>query len=505
MITPTNPSQTSGKASSLFRLPDGRNMIFTFVLVTSLFLLWGFCNGMIDILNKHFQDSLHINKEQSGLVQSANYLAYFLMAIPAGLIARKFGYKGGILVGLSLIAAGAFWFVHAVSLGEYGAFLLGLFVIATGMTCLETIANPYTTVLGPPESGATRINIAQTFNGVGWILGPIVGGYFVFGGGGGGSSDAAGAAASATNAAVATTNANAGLSTPYLGIGILAALLLVVFIFGPVPDLHAEDDSKAKQGENGLIKPKTLSLLAIGTACLLFCGLLLNLVTPAICVGVLILLLLVIYIFTTAPDLLGNDVNRKSLMKPGTWQLISIGIVLLFVWGLLYFFIAPILGLVWVLLNLPANVLDPTKYGLITVAYIGSFIVVSKNWDMFRRKHFTLGVVAQFLYVAAQTGIFSFCVNYIIENDAAVTPAKAATMLGGIGFVLFTVGRICGSAVISQCKPHLVLAAYAVINVVLTAVCMGGGKMGLFALFGTFFFMSVMFPTIFALGHSRVG
>ena len=81
------------------------------MLVTSLFLLWGFCNGMIDILNKHFQDSLHINKEQSGLVQFANYLAYFLMAIPAGLIARKFGYKGGILVGLALIAAGAFWFV----------------------------------------------------------------------------------------------------------------------------------------------------------------------------------------------------------------------------------------------------------------------------------------------------------------------------------------------------------------------------------------------------------
>src|SRR5208283_2490127 len=179
-------------------------------------------------------------------------------AIPAGLIARKIGYKGGILVGLALIASGAFLFIHAVSIGTYSAFLLGLFVIAAGMTCLETIANPYTTVLGPPEHGATRINIAQTFNGVGWILGPIVGGYFVFGGGGGGSSDAAGAAASATNAAVATTtNANAGLSTPYLGIGILAALLLVVFIFGPVPDLHAEDDSKAKQGENGLIKPKT--------------------------------------------------------------------------------------------------------------------------------------------------------------------------------------------------------------------------------------------------------
>jgi FHS family L-fucose permease-like MFS transporter len=425
MITPVQSSKSGGTGGGLFRLPDGRNLFLTFALVTSLFLLWGFCNGMIDILNKHFQDSLHINKEQSGLVQFANYLAYFLMAIPAGLIARKFGYKGGILVGLVLIASGAFWFIHATSIGTYSAFLLGLFVIAAGMTCLETIANPYTTVLGATEHGATRINIAQTFNGVGWILGPIVGGHFVFSGKEG-------------------ANANAGLSAPYLGIGIFVALLLVVFVFGPVPDLHAEDESRKSAGQ-------------------------------------------------------------KSRPKPSGGQLAGIGIALAIVWGLLYFFIAPILGLVWVLINLPANLLDPTKYGLIVVAYIGSFIVVAKNWDMFRRKHFTLGVVTQFLYVAAQTGIFSFCVNYIIENDPSVTPAKAATWLGAIGFVLFMVGRACGSFVISQFKPHLVLSAYAVINVVLTAVAMGGGKPGLIAMFGTFFFMSVMFPTIFALGIRGLG
>ena len=425
MIAPTTETKSIGKFGGLFRTADGKNLFLTFALVTSLFLLWGFCNGMIDILNKHFQDSLHITKEQSGLVQFANYLAYFLMAIPDGLIARKFGYKGGILVGLVLIASGAFWFIHAVSIGTYSAFLLGLFVIAAGMTCLETIANPYTTVLGPPEHGATRINIAQTFNGVGWILGPIVGGYFVFAGNDG-------------------ANAHAGLSTPYLGIGIFAAVWFLVFIFAPVPDLLAEDESRK----------------------------------PA---------------------------DQKTSLKPTGGQLAGISIALVVVWGLLYFFIAPIMGLLWTLLNLPANVLDPTKYGLIIVAYIGSFVVVSKNWDMFRRKHFTLGVVAQFLYVAAQTGIFSFCVNYIIENDADVTPAKAATMLVGIGFVLFTLGRICGSAVISQFKPHLVLAVYAAINVVLAAVCMGGGKLGLFALFGTFFFMSIMFPTIFALGIRGLG
>ena len=134
MIPTSQSAATDGQGRNLFRTGDGKNLFVTFALVTSLFLLWGFCNGMIDILNKHFQDSLHINKEQSGLVQFANYLAYFLMAIPAGLIARKFGYKGGILVGLTLIAAGAFWFIRATSIGEYWAFLLGLFIIAAGMT-----------------------------------------------------------------------------------------------------------------------------------------------------------------------------------------------------------------------------------------------------------------------------------------------------------------------------------------------------------------------------------
>ena len=135
------------KVLDMFRARDGRSLAVTFALVTSLFILWGFCNGMIDILNKHFQDSLHISKFESGFVQFANYIAYFLMAIPAGLIAKRFGYKGGILVGLLLIATGAFWFIPATRIGAYWAFLTGLFIIAAGMTCLETIANPYATVL----------------------------------------------------------------------------------------------------------------------------------------------------------------------------------------------------------------------------------------------------------------------------------------------------------------------------------------------------------------------
>ena len=422
----THVSSKPGSGSGgLFRLPDGRSLVVTFALVTTLFLLWGFCNGMIDILNKHFQDSLRINKQQSGLVQFANYLAYFLMAIPAGLIARKFGYKGGILVGLVLIASGAFWFVHAVSIGTYSAFLLGLFIIAAGMACLETIANPYTTVLGQAEGGTTRINIAQTFNGIGWILGPIVGGHFVF-------SSADGA------------NANGGLSAPYLGIGIFVSLLLTIFIFAPVPDLRAEDET-------------------------------------------------------------WKSVRQKTTPKPTGRQIAGIGVALAIVWGLLYLFIAPILGLVWALLGLPPSSLAPVKCSLVVAAYVGSFAVAVRNWDMFRRKHFTLGVAAQFLYVAAQTGIFSFCVNYILENDSAVTRQTAAFWLGSIGFGLFTFGRLCGSGVISQFRPHLVLALYAGVNVILCAVTMLGGPAGLIALFGTFFFMSVMFPTIFALGIRGLG
>jgi len=425
-MTENNPdSSPAAVKTGLFQTADGKNYLLTFVLVTSLFLLWGFCNGMIDNLNKHFQNSLHINKEQSGLVQFANYLAYFLMAVPAGLIARKFGYKGGILVGLVLIAGGAFWFIPAVNIGAYWAFLLGLFVIALGMTCLESIANPYTTVLGPPDSGATRINIAQTFNGGGWVLGAIIGGHYVFSGGEG-------------------ANANAGLTTPYLGIGIFVALLLVVFIFSKVPDLRTEDESR-KSAEQKIIR-----------------------------------------------------------LKPSSRQMTGIGIVLLMVWGLLYLFISPILGLVWALLSLPPELLQPTKYGLLVFAYLASFVVVAKNWDMFRRKHFTLGIATQFLYVAAQTGIFSFFINYVMANDSTVTELKAKNWLG-IGFALFALGRFCGSAVISQLKPHLVLAAYAAINVVLAAVVIGGGTLGLYALFGTFFFMSVMFPTIFALSIRGLG
>ncbi|MEN6603264.1 MAG: MFS transporter, partial [Bryobacteraceae bacterium] len=182
----------SSNKKSMFTTEDGQNLVFTFILVSSLFLLWGFCNGMIDVMDKHFQDELGLTKSQSAWVQFAHYLGYFLMSIPAGWLAVKLGYKGGIIVGLLIVALGGFWFIPATRIHEmvklgsvspataFVMFLIGVCVIATGLTFLETIANPYTTVLGDKQFAATRINLAQSCNGIGWIFGPIVGSMFFY-------------------------------------------------------------------------------------------------------------------------------------------------------------------------------------------------------------------------------------------------------------------------------------------------------------------------------------
>ena len=143
--------------SKMFKGEEGKNYVFTFALVSTLFLLWGICNGMIDVMDKHFQDYLHLTKAQSAWVQFAHYLGYFMMALPASWLARKLGYKGGIISGLLLVALGGFWFIPATYLSTFWAFLLGVCVIAMGLTVLETVANPYTTVLGPKNYAAARM------------------------------------------------------------------------------------------------------------------------------------------------------------------------------------------------------------------------------------------------------------------------------------------------------------------------------------------------------------
>jgi FHS family L-fucose permease-like MFS transporter len=210
---------------SIFVTPDGKNLFVTFALVSSLFLLWGFCNGMIDVMDKHFQEELHLSLSQSAWVQFAHYLGYFLMSLPAGWLATKLGYKGGIIAGLLMVAVGGFWFIPATHLAAFWAFLLGVCLIASGLTFLETVANPYTTVLGDQRYAATRINLAQSCNGIGWVFGPVVGGVFFY----------------SKNAAGQNTGSQT-LYIPYVAVAIVVLVLAVVFYFANIPDLKVEDD-----------------------------------------------------------------------------------------------------------------------------------------------------------------------------------------------------------------------------------------------------------------------
>ena len=152
------------------------------VLVTSLFFMWGLSYGLLDVLNKNFQETLHVSKQWSTLLQTAYFGAYFLTALPAGQFMQKFGYKPGIILGLIFYACGALLFYPSAEQNSFPLFLSGLFVIATGLTFLETAANPYVTVLGKPETAAFRLNLAQSFNGAGSVLGPVIGGALFFGG-----------------------------------------------------------------------------------------------------------------------------------------------------------------------------------------------------------------------------------------------------------------------------------------------------------------------------------
>jgi FHS family L-fucose permease-like MFS transporter len=401
---------TDTSKKSLFVTSEGKNVLFTFILVCSLFLLWGFCNGMIDVMDKHFQEELGLSKSQSAWVQFAHYLGYFLMSIPAGWLATKLGYKGGIIAGLCIVALGGFWFIPATKINDmvrlgavsattsFVAYLAGVCVIATGLTFLETIANPYTTVLGDNRFAATRINLAQSCNGIGWIFGPVIGSLFFYG------KDAAG-----------HNTGNQTLYIPYAAVAVCVLVLAVIFYFAEVPDIKAEDDYHLDDPADG-----------------------------------------------------------------------------------------------------PAR-------------------------SIWSHPHFVLAVVAQFLYVAAQAGIFSFFINYMTAETPAIPSAwsnslaafagnsgwlhnwlsgwfepgktgllalsnKGASNLASVGFIFFLVGRFSGAGILKKYSAHKVLGFYAAMNVVMTfLVFLKLGWFSVACVFLSFFFMSVMFPTIFALGIFGLG
>jgi FHS family L-fucose permease-like MFS transporter len=161
---------------------EKHNYLLPFILVTSLFFLWGFAHNLNPILIPHLKIACQLSDLESALIDSAFFMAYFLMAIPAGLVMKKYGFKAGIIGGLVLFALGAFLFVPAANARVFAYFLSALFVIASGLTFLETAANPYVTVLGPSESSAQRINLAQSFNGLAATLAPFIGGQFILSG-----------------------------------------------------------------------------------------------------------------------------------------------------------------------------------------------------------------------------------------------------------------------------------------------------------------------------------
>jgi MFS transporter, FHS family, L-fucose permease len=341
-----------------------QGFLVPFILVTSLFFLWGFAHGCLDVLNKHFQELLHMSKAKSAFVQFVFYGGYFLMAIPAGMLMQKFGYKKGIIFGLLLFATGAFLMLPATLIQTFGSFLFCLFVIACGLTCLETAANPYTTVLGPAESGARRINFSQSFNGLGWIAGPLVGGMLIFSVNG-------------------NSNKFASIALPYLLIGTLVLIVAFLFWRAKFPQIKEEENASKDQTS-----------------------------------------------------------EAKGKLK-----------------------------------------------------------------DLLKHPHFVLAVLAQFLYVAAQTGVNSFFINYVTEEIPSLTNQQAAQILGFGGMGLFWLGRFTGSTIFMRLiRPNRLLAFFAAMNVMTMALVVAGlGWVSVVALFSTYFFMSVMFPTIFALGIDGLG
>jgi MFS transporter, FHS family, L-fucose permease len=202
-----------------------KKYIVTFAFVTSLFMLWGIAITMGDILNRHFQKVLHLTKAESGLIQFSIFGAYAVMGIPAGIFMKKYGYKNGVLFGLSLFAIGAFLFVPAANAESFGFFRFSLFILACGLATLETVAHPFVAVLGDQRTSDQRINFAQSFNGLGTVLGPLIGGYFIL---------------RTTHDAL---NSLYSVKILYIVIGLVISAVAISFIFIKVPEIDHDHGS----------------------------------------------------------------------------------------------------------------------------------------------------------------------------------------------------------------------------------------------------------------------
>ena len=206
-----------------------KKYLVPFVLITSLFFLWGFARAILDVLNKHFQNALHISITHSSLIQVTTYLGYFLMAIPAGIFINRYGYRRGVVFGLLLFGLGAVFFIPGALIGSFSAFLFCLFVIGCGLVFLETAANPYVTELGARETATSRLNLSQSFNGLGSIFATFCIGQFLF----------------------HDTQQGGNVVIPYAILGILVLVIAVVFSRVDLPEIqHRQTNEDKAKGSN---------------------------------------------------------------------------------------------------------------------------------------------------------------------------------------------------------------------------------------------------------------
>lgn len=206
-----------------------KKYLVPFILITSLFFLWGFARAILDVLNKHFQNALHISITQSALIQVTTYLGYFLMAIPAGIFINKYGYRRGVVFGLLLFGLGAIFFIPGAAIGSFSAFLFCLFVIGCGLVFLETAANPYVTELGARETATSRLNLSQSFNGLGSIFATFCIGQFLFN----------------------DTQQGGNVVIPYAILGVLVLAIAVVFSRVDLPEIqHTQTQEDKAKGSN---------------------------------------------------------------------------------------------------------------------------------------------------------------------------------------------------------------------------------------------------------------
>ena len=237
---------------------QGNKYLLPFILITSLFFLWGMAHGLDGILIPHLKKACQLNNRQSTLIDTAIFFAYFIMAIPAGIIIKKIGYKNSIITGLLVFAAGAFLFVPAANTRTYELFLLALFIIGCGLTILETSANPYAAILGPAESSSKRLNLAASFNGLAVTLAPLLGGVFILSGVNHTPEQLA-AMTDATRAAYLLEEASS-VKLPYIILGTVLVLVAILFYFMHLPSMKSQPtEAEVKPGFFSVLKFKHLS------------------------------------------------------------------------------------------------------------------------------------------------------------------------------------------------------------------------------------------------------